>query len=48
MDQIRGLPGWSTLPAIRNSKIFTVDDRIDSPSPVAFDALERLAQQFHP
>jgi len=25
-----------------------VDDRIKSPSPAAIDALEQLAQQFHP
>jgi iron complex transport system substrate-binding protein len=47
-EQIRGLPGWASLPAVRDGKIFTVDDRIDSPSPVVFDALEQLARQFHP
>jgi iron complex transport system substrate-binding protein len=47
-EQIRELPGWASLPAVRNGRIFTVDDRIDSPSPVAFDALEQLARQFHP
>ena len=46
--QIRGLPGWSALLAVRNGRYFTVDDRIKSPSPAAIDALEQLAQQFHP
>jgi len=48
MDQIRGRPGWSSMPAIRNNRIYYVDDRIEMPSPVAFDALEDLARQFHP
>jgi iron complex transport system substrate-binding protein len=48
LEQIQGLAGWQSLPAVRNRRLFTVDDRIDSPSPVAFDALEQLAEQFHP
>lgn len=48
IDKIRGQPGWSTLPAVKNNKVYFVDDRIDFPSPVAFDALEELAKQFHP
>ena len=48
VEAIRSRPGWVTLAAIRNNRIYYVDDRIDSPSPVAFDALEDLAKQFHP
>jgi ABC-type Fe3+-hydroxamate transport system substrate-binding protein len=48
LEQIRGRPGWANLPALKNSRIYYVDDRIDLPSPVAFDALEDLAKQFHP
>jgi iron complex transport system substrate-binding protein len=48
LEQIRGRPGWANLPAVKNSRIYYVDDRIDLPSPVAFDALEELAKQFHP
>jgi len=48
MDQIRGRPGWSSMPAIRNNRVYYVDDRIEMPSPVAFDALEDIARQFHP
>jgi iron complex transport system substrate-binding protein len=47
-DEIQSRPGWSNLAAIRNKRIYTVDDRIVFPSPVAFDALEELARQFHP
>lgn len=48
VEQIRNRPGWSSLPAIRNNRIYYVDDRIEIPSPVAFDALEELARQIHP
>jgi iron complex transport system substrate-binding protein len=48
MEQIRGRPGWANMPAVKNNRVYYVDDRIDFPSPVAFDALEELAKQFHP
>ena len=41
-------PGWGVLPAVRNHRVYIVDKRIDFPSPVAIDALEDLAKQFHP
>lgn len=48
LEQIRSRPGWATIPAIKNSRVYYVDDRIEIPSPVAFDSLEELAKQFHP
>lgn len=48
VEALRTRPGWLTMAAVRNNRIYYVDDRIESPSPVAFDALEDLAQQFHP
>jgi iron complex transport system substrate-binding protein len=47
-DLIRTRPGWSNIPAIRNNRIYYVDDRIEIPSPMVFDELEELARQFHP
>ncbi len=41
-------PGWSSMPAIKNHRVYYVDDRINLSSPVAIDALEDLARQFHP
>jgi iron complex transport system substrate-binding protein len=40
--------GWSTLPAIQTGKVYYVDSGIQEPSPVAIDALEELAKEFHP
>jgi ABC-type Fe3+-hydroxamate transport system substrate-binding protein len=45
---LRGRPGWDTLPAVQRQRVYYIDDRIDFPSPVAIDALEELARQFHP
>ncbi|SNS94656.1 iron complex transport system substrate-binding protein [Granulicella rosea] len=48
LDLLRTRPGWSTLPAVKANRAYYVDRRIDFPSPVAIDALEDLAKQFHP
>jgi iron complex transport system substrate-binding protein len=48
IDKIRGQPGWGSLPAVINNRVYYADDRINLPSPVAFDALEELAKQIHP
>jgi ABC-type Fe3+-hydroxamate transport system substrate-binding protein len=48
MAAVQDRPGWRTLAAVRNKRIYYVDDRIETPSPTAFDALEELAKQFHP
>jgi len=48
LDAIRNRAGWLSLPAIKNNRIYYVDDRMEYPSPVAFDALEDLANQLHP
>jgi iron complex transport system substrate-binding protein len=47
-DDLAHRVGWNGLPAIRNHRIFYTDDRLNSPSPVAIDAMEDLAKQFHP
>jgi iron complex transport system substrate-binding protein len=41
-------PGWSSMTAIKTHRAYYVDDRINLASPVAIDALEDLAKQFHP
>jgi len=39
---------WRNLKAIEKGRVLYIDDRINSPSPLAFDALEDLARQLHP
>jgi len=41
-------PGWRSMPAIQSGRIFYVDDRVDLISPIAIDALEAMAKEFHP
>ena len=48
LSAVQERPGWQTLPAIRNHRIYYVGEQIEYPSPVAFDALEELAKQLHP
>ncbi len=48
VDLLKDKPGWSNLPAVMARRVYYVDKRVDFPSPVAIDALEDLAKQFHP
>jgi ABC-type Fe3+-hydroxamate transport system substrate-binding protein len=48
IDTLRNRPGWSSLPAIQAGKVYFVDNGIQVPSPVAIDALEEMAREFHP
>jgi iron complex transport system substrate-binding protein len=48
IDILRQRPGWNSLPAIRAGKVYYVESGIQEPSPVAIDALEELAREFHP
>jgi iron complex transport system substrate-binding protein len=38
--------GWSALKAVKDGRIIRADDRLQIPSPVAFDGLEDLANQI--
>ncbi len=46
LNAMQQQPGWNSLEAVRKGRIITVDNRIQIPSPVAFDGLEDLARQI--
>ena len=48
IDTIRNRPGWNRIPAVHNNRVYYVSDEVEYPSPVAFDALEEMAREFHP
>jgi ABC-type Fe3+-hydroxamate transport system substrate-binding protein len=48
IDMLQNKPGWSSLPVIQAGKVYYVDSGIQDPSPVAINALEELAREFHP
>jgi iron complex transport system substrate-binding protein len=48
VDMLKNRPGWSSLPAIAQDRVYYVDSGIQEPSPEAINALEELAKEFHP
>jgi iron complex transport system substrate-binding protein len=47
LEGLRRQGNWIRLAAVRDGRVFYADDRVELPSPAAFDALEDLAEQFH-
>jgi iron complex transport system substrate-binding protein len=47
LQVLEGRPCWNSMKAIQDRRAYYVDDRINFASPVAIDALEDLAKQFH-
>ena len=46
LQQMHEQVGWRSLEAVRAGHVLRIDDRMQYPSPVAFDALEEFARQF--
>jgi ABC-type Fe3+-hydroxamate transport system substrate-binding protein len=47
-EELKTRPGWEHVKAVQQGRVYYVDEQIQYPSPVAFDAMEDLAKQFHP
>lgn len=49
IDSVKTRPGWDTMPAVQNDRIYAIDpDIISRPGPRIVDALEQLAQAIYP
>lgn len=48
LESLRRQGTWMRLNAVKDGKVLYADERIQFPSPMVFDALEDLANQFHP
>jgi ABC-type Fe3+-hydroxamate transport system substrate-binding protein len=46
--ELRDLPGWRDLQAVRRGHIITLSEAIDRPSPRLVGAIEQLARALHP
>jgi iron complex transport system substrate-binding protein len=48
LSDLQKRPGWEAMDAVRTARVFYLDDRMDFPSPIAFDAVEELAKELYP
>jgi ABC-type Fe3+-hydroxamate transport system substrate-binding protein len=48
LHDLQQRPGWNTVDAVKSGRVYYLDDRVEYPSPVAFDALEDFATQLYP
>jgi iron complex transport system substrate-binding protein len=46
LKEMKERPGWRSFEAVRMGRVIRIDDRLQYPSPVAFDALEDFARQL--
>ncbi len=47
-EELRELPGWRNLRAVRERHIAVISDAVNRPAPRLIDAVEQLARQLHP
>jgi iron complex transport system substrate-binding protein len=48
LEELRHLPGWRDLRAVKNRRMYFISDMIIRPSPRLVDALEEVARVLHP
>jgi iron complex transport system substrate-binding protein len=46
LQEMKERAGWRSLEAVRMGRVLRIDERLQYPSPVAFDALEAFARQL--
>jgi iron complex transport system substrate-binding protein len=46
LQEMKEHAGWRSLEAVRMGRVLRIDERLQYPSPVAFDALEEFARQL--
>jgi iron complex transport system substrate-binding protein len=46
LKELRERAGWSAMEAVRAGRVLRIDERLQYPSPVAFDAMEDFAKQL--
>jgi len=47
-EQLRNIPGWSDLTAVRKGRVYVLSDVIQHPSPRFVDGVEELVRHLHP
>jgi iron complex transport system substrate-binding protein len=49
-DRLRALPGWDTIPAVRNGRVYAVDadSYVSRPGPRVVQGVQLFAHLFHP
>jgi iron complex transport system substrate-binding protein len=47
-EDLKAHAGWDQIGALRDNHVIYMDERIIRPSPVIFDALQKLAKELHP
>jgi cobalamin transport system substrate-binding protein len=48
IDELRQLPGWRILDAVRNNRVVILSDAVNRPAPRLIDCIEQLARELHP
>ena len=48
IQELRELPGWRILDAVKNNRIVVLSDAVNRPAPRLIDCIEQLARQLHP
>ena len=47
LEELRAREGWNRLDAVIQNRVIYMDQNLEHPSPLAFDALEDLARKLH-